>query len=202
MRRRFARFVLNAVHHREQPVRALQRERFFQAEPIKHRARIDGEDLSRRAAREDAQQHGDFPAHQMRVGIAAEIELLGLIGAPIGDKPDLARASAHTGLLIALFIAQRFEAAREFDHIRNALLPVGEERKLVCKFVDGVIDAGHVLEMRLAASPGKPGLVASAVTSRRDRRDVGLRNGADAEAHVAQAVLAEAEGVLITETRR
>ena len=81
----------------------------------------------------------------MGVRIAAKEEFSRLIWVLFGNQPDPANATTHAVFVGAFTLIEWRECARELDHIRNALLPVGEGRKFVCEIFGRLIDAGHKL---------------------------------------------------------
>src|SRR5688572_14438617 len=121
----------------------------------------------------------------MRIGIAAKIELFRRFRAALRNQPNLAGAAPHAVLFGAFFVTQRFKRSRKLDHMRNALLPVREERKFVSEILDRLVGARHGSEMRWNAAQNKAGSVATAAAARGDGRHRGLArlgDGADAGA--------------------
>ena len=178
------------------------RKRLLEAQSLKHRVRINRKNFGGRPPREYAKQHRDLAAHKVSVRISPKIQLFRRIGTALRNQPDLAYTAAHAGEVSAFLVAQRLQCAREFDHMRDAFFPIGQERELVREILDRLFRSVHALHMRFGALAGKARLVAPAAAGdRRHGGGVWLGYRADAGADIAQAVLTHAERILIPEAR-
>jgi len=150
-------FLADAVDHRGQTIRALRRQGLAQLQALERNFDVEVENIGRTRIIIEAQQDGDQPLNQKRVGIPAKAQVRGIVGIAFGHQPNLAGAAAHfIGFGMFLF-SQRREFPRQFDDIAKALLPVRKEREFVFKFGKGraQIFRRHIPDMAAKDSNGK-----------------------------------------------
>src|SRR5947209_869896 len=163
-----ARFRLDALDHRAQPVRALRRQVLREAEPLENRRRFGRNDLVGRAIRIKRQRQRDETAHDMRVAVAAEMQdrLALRLAGDFRLEPDLACAALHLVGRIMCLVGQRLERAAELDQIAVAVFPLVQEFEVFKDLVDL-----HRPYMDRRKPFRKPGAGASAPSWRRHRTE-------------------------------
>src|SRR5690349_19522287 len=155
-RRRVFREQADALDHRVEAVAAVHRDVVLEAEALEHRARVEREDLARRAVRVQLEQQCDQALDDVRVRIAAQLEPRRRAGVQRRRQPHLRHAAAHLVRLGALGLRQRRQLAAELDQVAVALLPRPELAEVLDQFIDVhavILGSGRILRPLFRRSP-------------------------------------------------